>query len=81
MDGWSYLATPLTGVVLGALLLDIRGRLKELNGKFYTHVTDSHSHEAGFARTDEQIKTLFATVKLAHERMDRVDRTRTGAVE
>lgn len=72
MDGWSTTVTPLIGVVLGVILLDIRSRLKELNGKFFTHVTDAKCHEAGFAKVDEQIKNLLSTVKIAHERVDRI---------
>ena len=72
----SSVVTPLIGVVMGALLLDIRGRLKEVNGKFYTHVTDPNLHAAESARTSEQIKNLLNTVKLAHERIDAIKATR-----
>ena len=51
---WSSTVTPIIGVVLGALLLDIRGRLKEVNGKFYTHVTDPNLHAAEAKRNLKQ---------------------------
>ena len=73
---WSIAITPAIGVILGGLLLDIRGRLKEVNGKFYDHVTDPNLHAAEAARTHEQIKNLLQTVKVAHERIDNLKAAR-----
>jgi len=79
MDGWATVVTPIIGVVIGALLLDIRGRIKEVNSKFYIHVTDPTLHAAEAARVKEQIKNLLQTVKIAHERMDRVEGSRSSS--
>lgn len=76
MDVVSTAVTSIVGVVLGGLLIDIRGRIKEVNGKFYTHVTDPNLHAAEAKRTQEQIKNLLQTVKVAHERIDNIKATR-----
>jgi len=67
------------GIILSALLTLINGnmnRLLEMTRKFDAdlseHIQKSEIHEAGFARTNEQILNLMSTVKLAHSRIDKV---------
>ena len=78
----------IVGVILSAMvgmclskLTDIQNHLQELNGKFYVHVTDGSIHSSGFAKTEEQIKSLLNMVKIAHERLDRVENARNNPKE
>lgn len=66
----------LLAVMLGMALSKLNGidvHLGELNGKFYTHVTNQSVHEAGFARTDEKLKSLMDVTFKLHERVDHVE--------
>lgn len=76
MDG-----IPIVAVVLGATanfasgmifmqLRSLNQQLGQLNGKVFTHITNPGIHEASVARTDEQVKNLMQTVKVAHARLD-----------
>ena len=77
-DTWQILTPSLiVGTLLTAMigmalskLTGINSRLDKLNAKFYEHVTTPSIHEAAFARTDEQIKSLANIIKVAHHRID-----------
>lgn len=53
-----------------AIVNNIRGSLKELNGRFYNHVMDAGLHEAGIARVEEKVKAVDQTARVAHKRID-----------
>lgn len=68
---FSVLASAFLGLVMNKVS-GIERHLADMNGKLFTHLTASNIHEAGFARTTEQINTLLRTVEVAHERIDQV---------
>lgn len=55
------------------MLKGIRTELGKVNGRITSHDKVLTVHEANFARTDEQVKNLVASIKAAHSRMDRVE--------
>lgn len=61
----------LIGMVLWGVK-SINGKLSTMNGRLGNHLENKDLHYAAQARTEEQIKNLLQTVKLAHERLDRV---------
>lgn len=84
MDGWIpitfSIVAALFGIVATALmgmsvnkLNGINDHLERLNGQFFAHVTASNLHEAGLVRLEEQVKSVLAIAKVAHERADRLE--------
>ena len=71
VSGFGIVLSTMVGMAVNKLTV-IQTHLEALNGKFFTHVTTASVHEGGFARTDEQIKSLCAIVQKAHERIDRM---------
>lgn len=66
----------LLSVMIGLVLSKVNGisaHLEQLNGKVFSHITSSNNHEAGFAKTDQQILNLMQTIKAAHSRLDHVE--------
>ena len=66
----------MASVMMGLILAKVNGidlHLEKLNGKVFDHITHPDIHQAGFAKTGEQIVNLLQTVKVAHERLDRVE--------
>ena len=74
---------PLVAVVVGTLLSALMGMTlskliaieryqREANGRCREHTTTSgiHINPNSFDKVDEQIKTLYNTVRLAHGRLD-----------
>ena len=51
-------------------LNSITVHLSKLNGRLTEHVENKDLHYAAQARMDEQIKSLLAAVRIAHERLD-----------
>ena len=76
MDVWpmafSIVATGLMGMAV-AKLTGVENHLAKMNGRLTDHIENKDLHYAAMARTDEQIKSLAQTVKVAHERIDRVE--------
>lgn len=68
---FGVLASALMGMAV-ARLNGIEKHLGEMNGKLFSHLTDPHIHDAGFAKTSEQITNLLQTVQVAHQRIDRI---------
>ena len=71
----------LLAIMIGMALSKLNGieaHLEQLNGKVYAHITQNGIHEAAVAKIDEQIRNLLQTVKIAHERVDRVEETVHG---
>lgn len=62
----------LVGMVLWGVK-NINEKLSSMNGRLGNHVENKDLHYAALAKTDEQIKALVQTVKVAHERIDRVE--------
>lgn len=54
-------------------LNEISSHIKELEGRLWVHLTTPSSHEAGFARTDQQILNLTKAIAEAHTRIERVE--------
>ena len=81
-DNWSSvfpIVSTLFGVLASALmgmavarLNGIEKHLGEMNGKLFSHLTEPSIHQAGFAKTGEQIANLLQTVQVAHTRIDRI---------
>lgn len=68
---FGILASALMGMAV-ARLRGIENHLAQMNGKLFTHLTSEGNHGAGFARVDEQLRSLVQTVRVAHERIDRM---------
>ena len=75
---WAVAAT-MFGVLASALLgmaISRLGKIEEhlasMNGKLFNHLTDGMTHSAGFAKVEEQIKSLENVAKIAHDRIDRL---------
>lgn len=71
----------LLAVMIGMALSKLTGienHLEQLNGKVFAHVTNANNHEAGFARTDQQILNLVQTIKSAHTRIDHIEESVHG---
>ena len=71
----------LLAVMIGMALSKLTGienHLEQLNGKVFAHLTSANNHEAGFAKTDQQILNLMQTIKSAHSRMDHLEETMHG---
>ena len=66
----------LLAVMIGMALSKLNGieaHLEQLNGKVFSHITSANNHEAGFAKTDQQILNLMQTIKTAHARVDHIE--------
>lgn len=66
----------LLAVMIGMALSKLNGietHLEQLNGKVFVHITSPNNHEAGFAKTDQQILNLMQTIKAAHTRLDHIE--------
>ena len=64
--------TPVLITVCAFILTAILYSIRQLESRIFLHLTNADVHEAGFARTEEQIKNLLQTVRVAHERIDRL---------
>lgn len=80
---------PLVAVVVGSLMSALLGMTlakltaiekyqREANGRCRDHGEDAaiHLNPNSFDKLDEQIKTLYNTVRLAHERIDSMKESR-----
>ncbi len=47
-------------------------RIQEVETKLFNHITHPMIHGEAVAKLTEQINTLFQTVKIAHERIDKM---------
>ena len=56
-------------------LNSITTHLAKINGRLTEHVENKDLHYAAQARMDEQIKSLLATVQIAHVRIDAIKAT------
>ena len=68
---FSVTATGLMGLAV-AKLTGVESHLAKMNGRLNDHIENKDLHYAFLARTDEQIKALTQTVRVAHERIDRL---------
>lgn len=68
---FGVLASALMGMAVSRLN-GIEKHLGDMNGKLFVHLTSADVHEAGMVRVHEQITSLLQTVKVAHERIDRL---------
>lgn len=69
---FSITATGLMGMAISKLT-SVETHLAKINGRLTDHVENKDLHYAAQARTDEQIKSLASIVKVAHQRIDRVE--------
>lgn len=68
---FSITATALMGMAVSKLT-GVESHLSRMNGRLTDHIENKDLHYAALARTDEQIKSLTQTVRLAHERLDSI---------
>lgn len=74
---WGIVLSALVGMVL-ANVRSTNTNLKSLNGRLADHIENKDLHYAALARTDQQIVNLLQTVKVAHERIDRIEESVHG---
>lgn len=63
----------ILSLMLGMAISRLNGitaHLSKINGRLTEHVENKDLHYAAQARMDEQIKSLLAAVRIAHERLD-----------
>ena len=69
---FGVLASTLMGMAI-AKLGGIDQHLARMNGRIAEHIENKDLHYAAQAKTDEQVRNLLQTVKVAHERIDRIE--------
>lgn len=69
---FGVVASALMGMAVSKLTV-VESHLAKMNGRMDDHIENKDLHYAAQAKLEEQIRNLMQTVKIAHDRVDRIE--------